>query len=256
MIGWFLAGVALLLIALALVQWLSHAKPADVLAFVRGSLLIVGAGLFIALLLSGRLLWALATLPAMLPWLIRLVYTARGLRALWQLLGGGRSVFGTGAPGAPPPTGQVSEVETRFFQMRLDHDTGDMDGLVREGQFAGRRLTELSLAELLALRNECWDEGDSLQLLEAFMDRNQGDQWRAADQADENGSSTGEIGVVDSAAAWKILGLEPGASAADIKAAHLRLMTRIHPDHGGSSYLAAQINRAREVLLEEVDRQG
>jgi len=49
--------------------------------------------------------------------------------------------------------------------------------------------------------------------------------------------------------AYEVLGLHPGASETDIKEAHRRLMRGAHPDAGGSDWLAARINQARDILL-------
>ena len=72
-----------------------------------------------------------------------------------------------------------------------------------------------------------------------------GSQWHRRPGADRARPSTG----MSRAEALEVLGLKPGASAADIRAAHHRLMRASHPDAGGSDWLAARINQARDVLL-------
>jgi DnaJ family protein C protein 19 len=49
--------------------------------------------------------------------------------------------------------------------------------------------------------------------------------------------------------AYEVLGLHPGATEAEIRAAHHRLMRTAHPDSGGSDWLATRVNQARDVLL-------
>jgi DnaJ domain len=67
------------------------------------------------------------------------------------------------------------------------------------------------------------------------------------------GTSTraGPMGVDE---AYAVLGLAAGASELDIKRAHHDLMQKIHPDHGGTSYLAAKLNQARDILLDQMRR--
>ncbi|MBO6716631.1 MAG: DnaJ domain-containing protein [Rhizobiaceae bacterium] len=146
--------------------------------------------------------------------------------------------------------GNHSHVRTAALEMELDHDTGSLDGVVLAGSMEGRSLGELSLPELLALRDELLSDAESLQLLETYLDGRFA-AWRD-DMQSNAGHGKGAApasGPVTEEEAYEILGLEPGASAADIRKAHRRLMQRVHPDLGGSSFLAARINAAKDVLL-------
>jgi hypothetical protein len=156
----------------------------------------------------------------------------------------------------PPAAGRTSQAETDFLRMTLDHDTGSMSGMVLRGQFAGMRIEELGLGELVALLRECRAADEkAARLVEAYLDRLYPD-WRDAMAggigSNGRGAGSGRAApggamTVDEACA--ILGLSPGAGAEEVKEAHRRLMIKLHPDHGGSDYLASQINRARDVLL-------
>jgi hypothetical protein len=141
--------------------------------------------------------------------------------------------------------------------MRLDHASGRMSGRVRRGPFAGRELAELSLPELFALMAECRaTDGESVPLLEAWLDRAAPD-WREQEAWEGpgaggdagGGGSARQGGRMSRADAYAVLGLAEGATPAEIRAAHRRLMRGAHPDQGGSDWLAARINEARDVLL-------
>ncbi|MBN8998541.1 MAG: DnaJ domain-containing protein [Rhizobiales bacterium] len=124
------------------------------------------------------------------------------------------------------------------------------DGRIRLGRFTGRRLDDLSLPEIAALYAEIASNPRDRALLEAHLDRRV-PGWRENFQRDAAGRTRGAArpGAMTDQQAYEILGLAPGASEAEIQAAYRRLMKRVHPDQGGSTFLAAQINEAKERLL-------
>ncbi|QQS55310.1 MAG: DnaJ domain-containing protein [Candidatus Competibacteraceae bacterium] len=143
-----------------------------------------------------------------------------------------------------------SAVTTRFLVMTLDHASGVMSGSVRAGRFVGRSLQDLILPELLELWRECQSDPQSAAVLEAYLDRHVDAGWREqADIGRKGWTQATKNDHMDQAEAYRILDLQPGASHDAIQAAYRRLIQRVHPDQGGSSYLAARINQARDLLL-------
>ncbi len=146
-------------------------------------------------------------------------------------------------------TGQASRVRTAHLEMELDHDSGAMHGRVLTGRYQGTSLDALDVPALIGLLSEV--DGDSRDLIAAYLDRrNPG--WRENTQHDAGaagGSRPASSGKMTEEEAYQILGLQPGASADDISRAHRSLMKKLHPDQGGSTYLAARVNEAKDVLL-------
>ncbi|EKF19550.1 DnaJ domain-containing protein [Nitratireductor pacificus] len=151
--------------------------------------------------------------------------------------------------GTPTP-GRTSNVRSAALEMELDHDSGRLSGVVLVGSHEGKQLGEMKLTELLELHAELASDEESLRLLEAYLD-GEFPVWRESMQAngtDGQGTAAGS-GPMTEQEAYEILGLERGATVAQIRQAHRRLMQRLHPDRGGTSFLAARINEARDVLL-------
>ncbi len=168
--------------------------------------------------------------------------------------------------------GQNSKVRTDFLELELDHDSGEMEGTVLKGSFKGKALSALDLEQLLELRRECHAaDPQSAQLIDAYLDRTRED-WRpgaGAEAGADAGTGTGQgqghgqgygQGAYDGAEAGtqsgmtreealEILGLAEGADKRAIQKAHRALMKKLHPDQGGSTYLAAKINQAKDMLL-------
>ncbi len=145
-------------------------------------------------------------------------------------------------------TGSVSTVRTAYLEMTLDHATGAMSGRVLKGAFAGRALSGFTAAEQRACLSELRaNDGQAAQLFEAYLDRTSPGWEGRAGGAGAHGSRG--MGTEE---AYLVLGLNPGATREDIQAAHRNLMKRFHPDQGGSTYLAAKVNEAKDVLLKNV----
>jgi len=143
--------------------------------------------------------------------------------------------------------GQTSRVRSAYFEMELDHDSGAMRGRVLAGRHQGAELDRLDVQTLVTMFREIDDE--SRALLVAYLDRRD-PGWSEHAQADAAaGRRTTASGKMSEQEAYQILGLEPGAEARDIARAHRTLMKKLHPDQGGSTYLAARINEAKEILL-------
>ncbi|MEK0085807.1 DnaJ domain-containing protein [Benzoatithermus flavus] len=234
-----LAYAALGLVTLGLVyllgRWFATIPARDLALALKTFVAVFTALTSTGLVLTGRLGLALVTLAA----------TVVAVRAVMQ------SRRGADPLGPAPGSGRISEVETDLLRMRLAHASGEVEGEVRAGPFAGRELGSLGLRDLLALLDEARREDPrSVPLLEAYLDRREPGWREAAEEAGRAGDDASPApAAMDERTALEILGLEPGASEAEIRAAHRRLMARLHPDHGGSSYLASQINRARDYLL-------
>lgn len=232
-----LAGVILVL------RWFSRTPPAVVKRRLFQAL--IGAGILALILLAatGRLHWLFALGASLVPVvrkllpLLRYVPMFRGLAAQWK---SARSAQG-------PSPGNRSQVESAYLRMTLDHDSGEMDGVVLKGSLQGSRLRDLSLEQLQQLWETCRrEDADGAALLEAYLDRIHPD-WRQEEPASDATSHT--PGPMSREEAWQVLGLEPGADEKAIIEAHRRLMQKLHPDRGGSTYLAAKLNQAKDLLL-------
>jgi hypothetical protein len=208
--------------------WFLRATPAAIARWVRLLIIPLGIAVVVGFLMLGlrfpALLGFVATIaaPLIVRWLQR------------------RPSGGFSQPG----TGQRTEVRTAFLEAWIDHATGDVGGRVLTGRFAGRPLDSLPEADLRALHAECAGDADSLRVLESYLDRRLGADWRKA-EAPPRGPRTD----MTRQEALATLGLQEGATDEEIRTAHRRLILRMHPDAGGTAELAARINRAKDVLL-------
>jgi hypothetical protein len=231
-----IAGVLALYLLLLGIRKFAQLSPASAAAAVRNGGAVAVFVIAAFLLLRGNFAGA-ATLAA--------VATSLGLFGR-----GGRlaSVFGAAGLGKRP--GRVATARSATIETRLDQDTGAVTGTVLAGAQQGRDLDTLTRGECLALYEDCRrDDPDGARLLETYLDRRFAG-WRQADEGEGEGRRRNDRGgAMTRDQAYQVLGLPQGASAEEIIRAHRSLMQKLHPDHGGSTALAAQVNEAKDVLL-------
>ncbi len=231
----FLAGLAVLVLLVVGVRLLATANPQKLAVTLRKT------GGFVLLAVAALLL-ARGALPLAIP------LGLFGLALLGLPVGPWFRGLGGSAEKSP---GQTSGVRTEGLAMELDHDSGDMEGRSLKGRFAGRTLSSLTDNELFQLLAELRaNDQQGALLLEAYLDRRL-PGWRDQDreQATKEEPRPAGRGRMSAKEAYDVLGLPPDATDDDIRAAHRKLMMKVHPDQGGSDYLAARINEAKDLLL-------
>jgi hypothetical protein len=244
----FIIGLMALVLCVYGLRTLGRASPAQVAQGVRsgGGLLALAAAFLV--LLRGRFLVALGLGGLSF-------YLFSGERLSFEKLGASLAALLQERRRAR----KRSQAQTATLAMTLDHVTGDVDGEVRAGPFAGRKLSQMSREECDALYRHCLGSGagaasdpEAARLLETYFDRRFAG-WRAAGEGDANAGDGARArrggGEMSEQEAYQTLGLGAGASAEEIIRAHRRLMKERHPDHGGTTDDAARINQAKDRLL-------
>lgn len=214
---------------LALMRLFVSASPATLANGIRWLAFGVAGAAALGALVTGRIGLVIGLATLLLPWWMQ-----------WK------AARNRAAAAAGPSRGGSSRIRTDWLEAELDHETGALTGRVVRGALADRRLEALDRAALVGLIIEIGDaEPASSRILETVLDR------RFPDWRDAAATPPPSRGAMTRTEAFRILGLEEGATAADITAAHRRLMMANHPDRGGSAYLAAQINEARRILTQD-----
>lgn len=163
-------------------------------------------------------------------------------------------LLGFKLPAMFDPIGRArrSELHTLALLVWFDQGSGEIEAQVRSGQFAGRWVHKMKPEEIFVLVRELAQiDPQGLNLIAQDLDR-RAPGWRQHVQFD---AAAGQSPATSAAEmreqeAYEILGLEPGATEEAIRAAHRALIARFHPDRGGSTYLAAMVNRAKDIALE------
>ncbi len=226
--------IALILFGLFLfLRWQYRQSPRHLYTWLAA---LAGVGL-IGLVLTGRAHWAVGVVGGLLPFLGKVAALLRWL----PLLSWARRAYGSSA---------AIHLRTAWLDVTVDRKTGAMDGIVRQGEFARRKLSQLDLSQLEGLLRDCQSDPRSAALLRAYLSRTHA-RWRDKESGGSAGPDEFEESGMSEKTAARILGVRLGAAEEEIRSAHRALAQKLHPDRGGNDYLARKINQARDVLMKK-----
>ncbi|MFT4767703.1 MAG: hypothetical protein ACI8RN_000832 [Glaciecola sp.] len=231
----------ILLLAIAAVVYILLRRVAAMPPHLRrGEYFKLGLGVAVVavvlLTLAGKMHWIGAAITGLL------VAARQSLPILVRLFPMLSSLKSQGAGAA-----KQSTVTTRFLRMHLNHESGALSGEVLDGPFKGWLLNEMDREQLDSLRQYCEsNDSESLQLLEGYLEQ----RFQDAPQ-DDGAQVPPDAGGMSRKEALEILGLDDAADRDAIVDAHRKLMQKLHPDRGGSDYLAAKINQAKDLLTQD-----
>lgn len=228
----------LLAVVLYFVRWYRKLSKLKQKLFIKYFAIISLAGLLVALVLTGRLNWLIAVAGALLSLLPRM---ARLFIGLWPSI---RPYF------QRYQQNKHSSMQTQFIHLQINMLTGEWQGEVLKGDYVGQKLQIMSLEQLLQLLEQCKEyDAESAALLTAYLDH-QHVGWRKS--GEESYEYPASDSLMNEKQARNILGIAESADKSEVIKAHKSLMQKLHPDRGGSDYLAQQINKARDTLLKDI----
>jgi hypothetical protein len=138
-----------------------------------------------------------------------------------------------------------SQFRTQNLVVTINFASGQISGEIITGDLAGKQLSELSSDEIKTLSQQLKEtDKESYVLLQAYLLRS-----GSFEEHTTNNFNPGSYNEISKAEAYEVLGISANSSQQEVIKAHKRLMQRLHPDRGGSDYLAAKINAAKDLLI-------
>ena len=223
------------IIAIALLFWLGKSyiksdptllarygrRAGGIAAFAVAALLLLKGRIDVALMLAGIGGWLWGIRLPILPWYM---------------------------PSGPAET--VARQKTAATETYPDLK-GHMDGRFLDGPFAGRGFSSISEEEQKSAAADLASrDPEGYRLFQTYL-HGRATGWRETVNEDARARQSAQGGstAMTEQEAHEVLGLQMGAGEEEIRQAHRALMKKLHPDQGGSTYLATRVNMAKDVLL-------